>query len=95
MPGLMPTWRQRLPLIVRDSGAVRLPEIRLAVLTWPEPCIARNGDRGQLTKSFPHRYLGEIPGAEGDALRVIHASRQKCRPITAEMVVAKVSIGRR
>ena len=27
--------------------------------------------------------------------RVIHASRQKCRPITAEMVVANVSMGRR
>jgi hypothetical protein len=31
----------------------------------------------------------------GYALRVIHASRQKCRPITAEMVVANVASGRR
>jgi hypothetical protein len=31
----------------------------------------------------------------GLTLRVIHASRQKCRPITAEMVVANVSMGRR
>ncbi len=30
-----------------------------------------------------------------DAWRVIHASLQKCRPITAEMVVANVSMGRR
>jgi adenine-specific DNA-methyltransferase len=30
-----------------------------------------------------------------DTWRVIHASLQKCRPITAEMVIAKVSIGRR
>src|SRR6266496_3932112 len=28
-------------------------------------------------------------------MRVIHASRQKCRAITAEMVVANVSMGRR
>jgi len=27
--------------------------------------------------------------------RVIHASLQKCRPITAEIVVVNVSIGRR
>src|SRR6266536_3777630 len=32
---------------------------------------------------------------DGDALRVIHASLQKCRPITAEIVVVNGSIGRR
>ncbi len=32
---------------------------------------------------------------KGGARRVIHASLQKCRPITAEIVVVNVSIGRR
>ena len=36
-----------------------------------------------------------LNGKEVVTLRVIHASRQKCRPITAEMVVANVSMGRR
>ena len=34
-------------------------------------------------------------GLQCTTWRVIHAPRQKCKPITAEMVVANVSMGRR
>jgi hypothetical protein len=65
----MPTWRKRLRLIVRDSGAIRFAELRLGVLSWPESGVTRNRERRQLAEGFLHRHLGEVPGAEGDALQ--------------------------
>ena len=72
---------------------------------WPPVLGLRNALTITLSYLRRNRVQAEIAENYGvsqptisraiSAMRVIHASRQKCRPMTAEMVVANVSTGRR
>ena len=58
-------------------------------------CPAQRSRRRGTRHSRSHSNRYTVPSGNSPTLRVIHASLQKCRPITAEIVVVNVSIGRR
>jgi hypothetical protein len=93
---------KNLASVAREfSDAGDLASVKALVDEFPDHLVglagwaAAAGDDSNLTFLLNQLSEDAQENVLEEYLRVIHASRQKCRPITAEMVVANVASGRR